>query len=161
MLMGQLVLGEAAGFAALAFTGASAAIMIFRAKIVKAVGGTGHLRSMHVAVSTLAAAFIAIHVLFSFLPPRTLPVDLGYAAVALGLVLWLSGVGFLERNRDSFFLHGAFAVALISLITVHAAASGQNVPLPLDMVALTAAAGAALANAAYHARKLVAASRRR
>ncbi len=152
---GPLMLGEAFGFSALGFTGASAMIMIFRARLVRAVGGPARLRSIHVSVSLMAALSIAGHVYILFLPPTSVPVDLGYAAVALGLVLWMTGVGFLERNRDSFFLHGALAVALVSLVTVHAAASGTNIPLPASLAALGAASVAALANAAFHARKLL------
>ena len=128
--------------------------MVLRARLVGIVG-TGRLRSLHVSVSVLAALFIALHVYELFLPPISLPVDLGYAAVIIGLTLWFTGVGFLERNRDSFFLHGALALSLVSLVTVHAAASGTNVPLSAALVTLTVAAGLAFINAAYHAKKLI------
>ncbi len=158
---GPLILGEAFGFSALGFTGASAMIMAFRAKLVRTVGGADRLRSIHVAVSLLAALSIAGHVYVLFLPPDAVPVDLGYAAVALGLALWMTGVGFLERNRDSFFLHGGLAVALVCLVTAHAAASGTDFPLLASLAALGSASVAALANAAYHARKLLRAPRRK
>lgn len=139
----------------MAFAGASASIMIFRAKLLGLVGGPGRLRSIHVLVSALAVAFIAVHVYFLFLPPATVPVDLGYAAVAMGFGLWMTGVGFLERNRDSFFLHGGLAVALVALVMVHAAASATNISTSVALVTLVAAAGTAFVNAAYHASKLV------
>ena len=148
------MLGEAAGFADLAFTGGSAAIMMFRARLVKVVGSVGRLRSIHVSVSILAVLFIATHIYIMFLPPDTLPVDLGYAATVMGLGLWVTGVGFLERNRDSFFLHGALAVSLVTIVMIHAASSSTTLPYQLAAVSLVAVAGAALANAGYHAKRL-------
>lgn len=152
-------MGELAGFGALAFTGASALLMIMRARLMGLVGGVSRLRSLHVTVSVAAVIFIAVHVYVLFLPPTTLPVLLGYAAVALGTALWLTGVGFLERNRDSFFLHGGLALALVSLVTVHAAASGTNIPVSFALAALVVAGGSSFVNAAYHWRRIVRARR--
>ena len=135
--------------------GASAMMMVFRARLVRAVGGAPRLGSIHESVSLMAALSIASHVYIPFLRPTSVPVDLGHAAVVLGLALWMTGIGFLKRNRDSFSLHGALAVALVSSVKVHAAASATNVPLPASLAALGAVSVAALANAAFHARRLL------
>jgi predicted ferric reductase len=133
--------------------------MVLRARLVKAAGGADRLRTIHVAVSLLAVAFIALHIYMVFLPPITLSVDLGYTAVALGLILWLTGVGFLEKNRDSFTLHGGFAVAVVTIITAHAAASGSNIPQFVSLYSLVVVSIAAFANAWYHAKRLTAVTR--
>lgn len=130
-------------------------MVMFRARLVRAVGGALRLRWMHVSMSVLGALFIAVHIYVLFLPPDLLPVDLGYAAVALGLALWATGVGFLERNRDSFFLHGALAVSFFTAVILHAASSSTTLPSRLAFASLAAVAVAALANAGYHARKLL------
>lgn len=149
-----LLLGEITGFTAFVFIGASAALMASRARLVRRFGGTERLRKVHVAVSLVALLSLSLHVALLFALPVTLPVDLGYGAVALGALLWLTGVGFLERNRDSFFLHGSLALAVASLALVHAASSGTNVP-PVAAFAVLAIAGVvALASAGYNAKKL-------
>ena len=150
----SFVLGDLAGFAALALVGASAAMMALRAKLVRALGGVEPLRGVHVVVSVLAAAFLAIHIALLFSPPMTVALDLGYGAFALGVVLWGTGVGFLERNRDSFFLHGSLAVALVALIVVHAASSGATLPPAVSVPALVASGLVAFASASYNVRKM-------
>lgn len=149
-----LLLGEVTGFAAFVFVGASAVLMASRARLVRRFGGTEPLRRVHVAVSLLALAFLSLHAALLFALPVTLPVDLGYGAVALGVVLWLTGVGFLERNRESFFLHGSLALAVVSLALAHAAASGTNVPSMAAVAALVTSGTVALVTAGYNAKKL-------
>lgn len=151
-----LLLGEVTGFAAFVFVGASAALMALRARLVRRFGGTESLRRVHVASSLLALVFLTSHVALLFALPVTIPVDLGYGAVALGVVLWMTGVGFLERNRDSFFLHGSLALAVVSLVLAHAAASGTNVPPMAAFAALATSGAVALVAAGYDAKKLAA-----
>ncbi len=148
-----LLLGDLSGFAALAFVGASAAIMAFRAKLVKALG-TDTLRTVHVAVSVLAAESLGIHVALFYSYPLTTAMLLGYAAFTLGVVLWATGIGFLERNKDSFFLHGALAVAVVALVVVHAAASGATLPSDVSVPALVASGSVAFASASYNIKKM-------
>ena len=152
----SLLLGDLTGFAALAFVGLSSAIMVLRSRLVKLLGGPNTLRTVHVVVSVLGVVFLSVHVALLFAPPITMAVDLGYGAFLLGLFLWGTGVGFLERNRASFFLHGSLAVALIALVVVHAASSGVNFPPIVAMAALLAAGVAAIANASYHLTRLFA-----
>lgn len=150
----SLLLGDLTGFAALATVGASAAIMAFRAKLVKVLGGADTLRTVHVFVSILAVVFLSAHIAFLFYPPITLPLDLGYGAVILGVILWSTGIGFLERNKDSFFLHGSLAVALVALVLVHAASSGVTIPSVVSVPALVASGLVAFAGASYNIRKM-------
>ena len=144
----SLMIGDLAGFAALGFTGVSAALMVSRAKVVKAFGAD-KVRGLHVAVSVLAAAFLAAHIALLFSPPVTMALDLGYAGFALGVILWGTGVGFLERNRDSFFFHGSLALAVIALVVVHAASSSTALPPAASVPTLLAAGGVAYAVASY------------
>jgi hypothetical protein len=149
-----LLLGDITGFVAFALVGASAVLMAFRARLVRRFGGKDTLRNLHVAVSVSALMFLSLHISLLFSLPVTVPLDLGYGAFALGLVLWLTGVGFLERNRDSFFLHGSLAIAVISLILVHAASSGVNIPTLAALPVIFASGAVALVSAGYNMRKL-------
>ena len=150
----SLVLGDLTGCAALASVGASAALMAFRARLVRAFGGVDALRHVHVAVSVSAAVFLAVHISLLFTPPITTAVDLGYAAFILGVVLWGTGIGFLERNKDSFFLHGSLALAVVALVVVHAAASGATLPPVVSVPALLASGALAFVSASYNIRKM-------
>ena len=150
----SIFLGDITGFAALSFFGLSAFMMAFRAKLLKALGGVGPLRNAHVMVAVAAMASLALHIGILFNLPLTLPLDLGYAAFALGLVLWATGVGFLERNKDSFTLHGSLAVAVAALVIAHAASSGVNFPFYVAVPALLTAGAIALISGAYNLRKL-------
>ena len=150
----SLLLGDLTGFAALATVGASAAIMAFRAKLVRVLGGAETLRTIHVSVSILAVVFLSAHIALLFSLPVTLALDLGYGAFILGVVLWSTGIGFLERNKDSFFLHGSLAVALVALVVVHAAASGVTIPVEASIPALVASGSVAFASASYNIRKM-------
>ncbi|MDG6985593.1 MAG: hypothetical protein JRM73_02470 [Nitrososphaerota archaeon] len=144
----SLFLGDITGFAALAFLCLSAFMMAFRAKLVTLSGGTAPLRNAHVIVSLLGTVFLALHIGILFNLPVTIPLDLGYGAFALGLFLWATGIGFLERNRDSYFLHGSTAVALVALVVVHAASSGINFPEYVAVPALIASGSIALLSGA-------------
>jgi len=150
----SLGLGDLTGFAALAFVGASALIMVLRARLIKIIG-VDLLRNIHVAVSVVAALFLSAHIALLFTPPITIAVDLGYGAFILGIVLWATGVGFLERNKDSFFLHGSLAVAVVALVVVHAASNGANFPSILAVPALVGSGVVVLASATYNLRRLL------
>jgi hypothetical protein len=63
-------------------------------------------------------------------------------------------VGFLERKRDSYMLHGSVAVALVALILVHAASSGINFPNYVAVPALLVAGSIALLSGAHNVKKL-------
>lgn len=150
----SLFLGDVTGFSALTFVGISAFMMAFRAKLLKPLGGADSLRNVHVIVSVLALAFLSLHIGILFNLPVTIPLDLGYGAFFLGIFLWATGVGFLERNKDSFLLHGSVAVAVVALILVHAAASGINFPNYVAVPALLAASSVAIVSGAYNVKKM-------
>lgn len=153
--MAQLIfLGDITGFAALTLVGLSAFMMAYRAKLVKPLGGTDSLRNVHVIVSVLALVFLTLHIGLLFNLPVTIPLDLGYGAFLLGFFLWATGVGFLERNKDSFLLHGSMAVAVVALVVVHAASSGVNFPNYVAVPALLTAGSIALVSGAYNVKKL-------
>ncbi|HKT22177.1 MAG TPA: hypothetical protein VJR06_06180 [Nitrososphaerales archaeon] len=152
--MQSLFLGDVTGFSALTFVGISAFMMAFRAKLLKPLGGADSLRNVHVIVSVLALAFLSLHIGILFNLPVTIPLDLGYGAFVLGIFLWATGVGFLERNKDSFLLHGSVAVAVVALILVHAAASGINFPNYVAVPALLAASSVAIVSGAYNVKKM-------
>lgn len=147
-------LGDVSGFTALAFVALSATMMAFRRSLLKPLGGAESLRKVHVTVSVFAAVFVSLHIALMFQLPIAIPYDLGYAAFALGIVLWATGVGFLERNRDSFLLHGSMAVAVVALVLVHAASAGINFPVYLAVPALVTAGSIALVSGAYNVKKL-------
>ena len=148
------ILGDVTGFAALTFVALSAFMMAFRAKLLKPLGGVEPLRKVHVTVSVVAMAFLSLHIALMFNLPVTIPLDLGYAAVILGVFLWATGVGFLERNKDSFLLHGSVAVAVVALVLIHAAASGANFPSYVAVPALMTAGAIALVSGAYNVKKI-------
>ena len=150
----SLFLGDLTGFAALGLVGASAAIMAYRAKFMKVVGGVDPLRDVHVAVSMLAAVFLSAHIILLFSISTSVSLYLGFVAFALGLLLWASGVGFLERNKDSFYLHGPLSVAVIALVVVHAAVSGATIPTLVSAFSLVVTGLVALASASYYIRKM-------
>ena len=150
----SLFLGDVTGFSALTFVGISAFMMAFRAKLLKPLGGADSLRNVHVIVSVLALAFLSLHIGILFNLPVTIPLDLGYGAFVLGIFLWATGVGFLERNKDSFLLHGSVAVSVVALILVHAAASGINFPNYVAVPALLAASSVAIVSGAYNVKKM-------
>lgn len=150
----SLFLGDVTGFAALTFVGLSAFLMAFRARLLKPLGGTESLRNAHVIVSVLAVTFLTLHIGILFNLPVTIPLDLGYGAFILGIFLWATGVGFLERNKDSFMLHGSVAVAVVALIVVHAAASGVNFPSYVAIPALLAAGSVAIVSGAYNVKRM-------
>ncbi len=150
----SLFLGDVTGFTALAFVSLSALLMAFRARLLKPLGGTESLRNIHVIVSVLAVAFLTVHIGILFNLPITVPLDLGYGAFILGIFLWATGVGFLERNKDSFLLHGSVAVAVVALIVVHAAASGVNFPSYVAIPSLLVAGSIAIISGAYNMKKM-------
>jgi hypothetical protein len=153
-LVQSLFLGDLTGFAAFGLVGLSAFMMVFRAKLVKPLGGTDSLRNIHVIVSVMALVFLAMHIGLLFNFPVTIPLDLGYGAFILGFFLWATGVGFLERSRNSYLLHGSVAVAIVALILVHAASSGVNFPSYVAVPALLAAGSISILSGVYNVKKL-------
>jgi len=111
------------------------------------------VRGLHVTVATLAAVFLVLHIASLYLPPSTNGILLGYAAVAISAVLWLSGTAFLTKVRDSLFFHGVLSGVFIPLALMHAATSSVNITLDWSRFMLASAAGVVFANAALQLRR--------
>ncbi len=150
----DITVGDATGFASLILIGFSAVFMLVRSKLLKVTKNIAAVRAAHVAVSALAGIFMIAHIALLFTPPTSLPVDLGYASVALAVTVWLTGTAFLEKLRDSLFFHGSLSTVLAGLIMVHAATSSLDVPLMLAQTMLGLTLLIMVANAAYHLRRL-------
>lgn len=150
---GALTAGDFFGFAALIFTALAAILMLFRSKLLKATRNLGLVRTLHVAISTLAAAFLALHIAILYLPPSTNGIILGYAAVIVSGVLWLTGTAFLTKVRDSLFFHGILSGVFIPLAIMHAATASINITLDLSRLMLVGAAGVIFANAALQLKR--------
>lgn len=151
-----LSVGDAAGFLALILVGMSASFMLVRSRVLKVTRNIAAVRAIHVLISALAGVFIIVHVSLLFLPPMSVAVDLGYLAVGVAVVVWLSGTAFLERLRDSLFFHGTLSTILVGLIMAHAATSSLEMPALLSEGMLAMTVLIMFANAAYQYRRAVA-----
>lgn len=150
---GTLSLGDLFGYGALIFTALAAIIMLFRSKLLRATKNLGLVRTTHLGVAALAAVFLTLHIASLYLPPSTNGILLGYAAVIVSAVLWLSGTAFLTKVRDSLFFHGILSGVFIPLAVMHAALAGANITLDLSRLMLASAAGVVFANAALHLKR--------
>jgi len=79
----------------------------------------------------LAGLFLVLHVAYFITYPVNLEILLGYLSAALALVVWVTGTAFLERFRDSLYFHGTLSLSGISLMVIHSAAAGINIPVAL------------------------------
>ena len=141
----QISTGDLTGFIALGLILAAATLMAVRRSFVKSASGLVLYRKLHIAISTSAGFFLAIHIAYFFSFPYNEGIVLGYASTAAAVVVWLTGTAFLERWRDTLFLHGTLTVAALALIGIHASVSGANLPAILSVLMLGSgvAAGAA------------------
>jgi hypothetical protein len=133
-----MVLGATApdiyGFVAVILMAASAIFIVFRGKIVKHVRNLSLLRALHVAVSTGAGLFLVLHVSSFMTYPLNDGIIIGYVAFVLSVAVWLSGMAFIQRAKDSLHFHLFLSLALISIILIHASAAGPNIPMPVAEV---------------------------
>jgi hypothetical protein len=145
--------GDVYGFAALLLIALTAALMLLRPMLLKMTRNIALLRAVHLALSTLAGFFLALHISTMFLPPVSTGIMLGYAAVLASVVAWLTGTAFLQKVKDSLFFHGVMSSILIPLALMHAATSSPNIPVYWSQVLLAASAGVVFANAALQVRR--------
>ncbi len=145
--------GDVYGFAALFLTALAAVLMLLRSKLLKVTRNIALVRGVHVAVSTLAGLFLTLHIASLFLPPISTGIIIGYAAVIVSLVLWLTGAAFLEKVKDSLFFHGVLSSVLIPLAMIHAATASVNISPELSRLLLAGTAAIVVANAALHIRR--------
>ena len=127
--------------------------MLIRSYLLKRTRNLTAVRVSHIVAATLAGIFIVAHVSLLFSLPSTLGIILGYGAVGVAMLVWLSGTAFLEKLRDSLFFHGTLASLLVALALIHAAIATANIPFDFSQLMLMASSGVLLANAVYHLRK--------
>jgi hypothetical protein len=130
------MLGDVFGILALSFISATAVFMLLRRRILKRFKNLELLRRAHIAVAALGGLFLVLHVAYFITWPLNVEISLGYASAALALVVWVTGTAFLERFRDSLYFHGTLSLSAVSLMVIHSAAAGLNVPFAFAEVAL-------------------------
>ena len=143
MILGSV--GDLTGFVALGLILGAATLMALRKSFVKSAGGLVFYRKLHIAVSTAAGLFLAVHIAYFFSFPYNDGIILGYVSTATAVVVWLTGTAFLERYRDTLFFHGTLTVAALALIAIHASVSGANLPVILSVLILGSGIAAAAA----------------
>jgi hypothetical protein len=134
-----LLLGDVFGLVALALMGATAVLMLIRRRILKRFKNLELIRRTHIAIAALAGLFLVLHVAYFITWPVSLEIMLGYASAAIALVVWVTGTAFLERFRDSLYFHGTLSLSAISLMVIHSAAAGLNIPFALAEAVLAGA----------------------
>ena len=143
-------MGDVFGFTALFLTALAAVLMLLRSKLLRLTRNLGLVRSIHGAVAASAGIFLVLHITYLYLPPSTAGVTLGYAAVGVSAVLWLTGTAFLTKVRDSLFFHGVLSGVFIPLALLHAAIAAPNMTVDLSRMLVAGSAGIVFANAALH-----------
>jgi hypothetical protein len=139
-----LMLGDVFGLIALALIGATAILMLLRRRILKRFKNLELMRRTHIAIAGLGGLFLVLHVAYFITYPVNLEILLGYLSASLALVVWVTGTAFLERFRDSLYFHGTLSLSGISLMVIHSAAAGLNVPFVLAEVVLAGTTGIAV-----------------
>ncbi len=138
------MLGDVFGLLALALISATAVLMLFRRRILKRFKNLELMRRAHITVAALGGLFLVLHVAYFITWPLNVEILLGYVSATLALVVWLTGTAFLERFRDSLYFHGTLSLSAISLMVIHSAAAGLNVPFALAEAVLIATTGVAV-----------------
>jgi hypothetical protein len=150
----QISVGDLTGFVALGLILAAATLMALRRSFVKSASGLAFYRKLHIAISTSAGLFLAVHIAYFFGFPYNAGITLGYVSTAAAVVVWLTGTAFLERWRDTLFFHGTLTVAALALIAIHASVSGANLPIILSVLILGSGIAAVTAGISRQAAKL-------
>ncbi|MDA4117692.1 MAG: hypothetical protein OK455_05035 [Thaumarchaeota archaeon] len=132
----SFVLGDIFGLIALALISITAVFMLLRKRILKRFRNLELLRRTHILVAALGGLFLVLHVAYFISYPINVEIALGYASSSLALVVWVTGTAFLERFRDSLYFHGTLSLSAISLMVIHSAAAGINVPFAIAEVVL-------------------------
>jgi len=149
-----LVLGDVFGIVAVVLIGATAVLMLLRKAILRHFRKLELLRKLHIAVATLGGLFLTLHAAYFISYPLNIEIALGYASAALALIVWVTGTAFLERFRDSLYFHGTLSLSAISLMVIHSASAGLNVPLLLAEAVLGATAATAVFKTSQYMVKL-------
>jgi len=130
------MLGDVFGLLALALISATAVLMLLRRRILKRFKNLDLMRRVHIAVAALGGLFLVLHVAYFITWPLNVEILLGYVSATLALVVWVTGTAFLERFRDSLYFHGTLSLSAVSLMVIHSAAAGLNVPFAFAEVVL-------------------------
>jgi hypothetical protein len=148
------VLGDIFGILALALIAFTAVFMLIRRSLLRFTKNLELLRKIHMYAGTLGGLFLVLHVAYFVSYPLSGAIVLGYiSAVAAGIV-WITGSAFLERFKDALFYHGSISLVAISLMVIHSAAAGSNVPIEISYILLGVTSVIVLAKALGHARKM-------
>ena len=138
------MLGDVFGLLALAFISTTAVLMLLRRRILKRFKNLDLIRRVHIGIAGLGGLFLVLHVAYFVTYPLNIAILLGYISATLALVVWLTGTAFLERFRDSLYFHGTLSLSAISLMVIHSAAAGLNVPFVFAEVVLVGATAVAV-----------------
>lgn len=154
MVLAPTTIGDIFGFLAVVLGGVSAFFMMMRARLVKLTKSLRGVRSAHVAISASAGVFLILHVAYFYSWPITTGVLLGYGAFAMSIVVWMTGVAFLEKVRDSLLFHSSFSIVFISLALIHAASSNSNILPVISELLIVATLLVIISNVWYQLEKL-------
>lgn len=121
--------GDIFGFLALGFIVFTAVFMLVRKRLLKFTKNLELLRKMHIYSATAGGLFLVLHLAYFISWPLTTGILLGYVSASIAAIVWITGMAFLERFRDSLFFHGSLSMGAISLMVIHAAGAGINFPL--------------------------------
>jgi hypothetical protein len=146
--------GDIFGILALILISFTAVFMLFRRTLLKLTKKLDILRKIHIYAGTLGGFFLVLHVAYFISYPLSDAIVLGYIAAAAAAVVWITGTAFLERFKDTLFYHGSISLAAISLMVIHAASSGSNIPSELAYAALGITSIVVLVKALGHAKKV-------
>ncbi len=129
--------------------------MLARKTLLKYTKNLDLLRRIHIYASTLGGLFLVLHVAYFVSYPITDAVLLGYVSTAVAGTVWITGMAFLERFRDTLFYHGALSLSAISLMVIHAASAGINFPVDVAYVVIALTTIVVLYKASRHTNKLL------
>ena len=132
--------------------------MLVRRRLLRHTKNLDLIRKVHIYAATGAGLFIVLHVAYFIGYPVTDAILLGYGSAALALFVWVTGTAFLERLRDSLFYHGAMSLSTVSLMVVHSAGAGSNIPIGLAAITLVTVACITFVKAWQHISKVVVSS---
>ncbi len=149
-----LLPGDIFGYLALVFIIFTAVFMLGRKRLLKYTRNLDLLRKIHILFSLLGGLFLTLHVAYFIAYPLTSAVMLGYVSAAVAGVVWVTGTAFLERFRDSLFYHGTLSLAAISMMVIHAASAGINIPISISYIVLALTSSIMIVKAYEHAGKI-------
>lgn len=152
--MTTIALGDLFGFVAILLIIVTALFMVFRGKILKLTRNLVAIRGIHIAISTGAGLFLILHVLYYISWGLTTGILVGYAAFVTSIVVWVTGMAFFEKVRDSLLFHSALAIGLISLVLIHAASTSGNIPIIFSEIMIITTIAILLANVVQQMSKL-------